>query len=49
MAAGTMACDKVRDALAMVRKIMDIASTVANEMSRKKKKAPGSRRRLVMK
>ena len=49
IAAGTMACESVRDAEAMVRKIIDMARTVVKVISRKKKKAPGSRRRFVMK
>lgn len=49
MAAGTRACDRVRDEEARVRKIILIASTVKNEKSRKKKKGPGSRRRFVKK
>ena len=49
MAAGTSAWNKVREAEAIVRKIMDMTRTVTNDMSRKKKKGPGSLRRLVMK
>jgi len=48
-AAGTMACERVRDALAIVRNIIDMVMTVTKEISRKKKKAPASRRRFVMK
>lgn len=48
-AAGTIACESVRDAEAIVLKIMDMQSVTRNVMKRKKKKGPGSRRRLVMK
>jgi hypothetical protein len=47
--AGTMAPANDRDNDAMVRKIMDMVRTVKNEIRRKKKKAPGSRFRFVMK
>lgn len=49
IAAGTRAWNRVREAEPMVRKIMDMTMTVAKLMSQKKKKAPGSRRRLVIK
>ena len=49
MAAGTMAPASERDAEAMVRKIIDMVKTVKKLIRRKKKKAPGSRRRFVMK
>ena len=39
-AAGTSACESVREADAIVRKIMDMQSVNSNEMSRKKKYGP---------
>jgi hypothetical protein len=49
IAAGTKAWNKVREAEAIVRKIIDMTMTVVKLMSKKKKKAPGSRRRFVKK
>lgn len=49
MAAGTMACDNVRDEDAIVRNIIDMAKVARKQTSRKKKKDPGSRRKFVMK
>jgi hypothetical protein len=49
IAAGTMACDIVRDAEASDRKIPDMTRTVKKDVNRKKKNAPGSRLRFVMK
>jgi hypothetical protein len=49
MAAGTMACDKVRDAEAIVRKIILIERTTVKDIKRKKKKGPGSLLKFVIK
>lgn len=49
MAAGTIACDSVRDEDAIVRNIIDMAKVARKQTSKKKKNAPGSRRRFVMK
>lgn len=48
-AEGTSAWNSVREAEPMKRNIIDMTMTVAKLMSRKKKKAPGSLRRFVMK
>lgn len=49
MAVGTMACESVREAEAIVLKIIDMQIVTRKVTKRKKKKAPGSLRRLVMK
>lgn len=49
IAAGAIAPASVRDKDAMVRKNMDMVKVQKKDMSRKKKNAPGSRLRLVMK
>ena len=49
MPAGANACAKLRETEAMKRNNIDIVSVNVNEIKRKKKKAPGSRRRLTMK
>jgi hypothetical protein len=49
MAAGARACERVLEIEAMKRKSMDIVRVAVKLMSRKKKKGPGSLRRLAMK
>jgi hypothetical protein len=47
--AGTRAWKSERASEAIVRNIIDMTKTVEKEMSRKKKKGPGSLLKLVMK
>lgn len=49
IAEGAKACSKARETEAIVRNINDITIVVEYDIRTKKKKAPGSRRRLVMK
>lgn len=49
IAAGARACGKDRETDAIVLNIIDITNKAKNDINRKKKNAPGSRRRLVMK
>lgn len=49
MAAGAMAPGRVRDTEATVLNTMDMTKVVKKAVKRKKKNAPGSRRRFVMK
>ena len=48
-AAGAMAWERVLETEAMVRNNIDMTKVNMNEISRKKKKLPGFRLRLVMK
>jgi hypothetical protein len=49
MAAGARACERVLEIEAMKRKSMDIVRVAVKLISRKKKKGPGSLRRLAIK
>jgi len=49
IAAGVIACTKLRETEARVLKNMDMAKVVKKDIKRKKKKGPGSLRRNVMK
>lgn len=46
---GIMACDKVREKDAMLRKTIDIVNVIVNPNKKKMKKGPTSLRRFVMK
>lgn len=49
IAAGAIACDRVRETEAMVRNNIDITIVNMKDIKRKKKKFPGFRFRLTMK